>query len=112
MLGIPGETIDDMKATLKLAKKLNPDWARFNIFVAYPDNTLYQEIMKNHLYDRIEDFLVYIKTKDFDYEKVLKIQKQFHKDFYRSPKRIFRKIKREGALKVFRQSLQLAFQKR
>jgi len=112
MLGIPGETIDDMKATLKLAKKLNPDWCRFNIFVAYPDNSLYQEIMKNHLYDRIEDFLVYVKTKDFDYEKMLKIQKQFHKEFYRSPKRIFRKIKREGALNVFRQGLQLALQRR
>ena len=68
--------------------------------------------MENHLYDRIEDFLVYIKTKDFDYEKVLKIQKQFHKDFYRSPKGIFRKIKREGALNVFRQGLQLALQGR
>ncbi|MCK5628593.1 radical SAM protein [Candidatus Bathyarchaeota archaeon] len=112
MLGIPGETINDMNATLKLAKRLNPDWCRFNIFVAYPDNILYQEIMKNHLYNRIEDFLVYVKTKDFDYEKMLKIQKQFHKDFYRSPKRILRKIKREGVRRVFRQVLKLALKRR
>ena len=53
----------------KLAKKLNPDWCRFNIFIAYPDNILYQEIMKKHLYDKIDDFIVYIKTKDFSIEK-------------------------------------------
>ncbi len=102
MLGIPGETVDDMKATYKFAKKLNPDWCQFNIFVAYPGSELYDEVVENNLYDRMEDFVAYVKTKDFNYDSVLTLQKQFHKDFHRSPRRILRKIRREGLLSILR----------
>ncbi len=105
MLGIPGETINDMKATFNFAKKLDPDWCQFNIFVAYPRSDLYDEIMAKGLYDRAEDFVKYVKTEDFDYELVLKIQRQFHKEFNRSPKRILRKIRREGLLSVLKTPL-------
>lgn len=107
MVGIPGETVKDMNASLKLAKKLDPDWCRFNIFVSYPGSALYEEILQNHLYDRIDDFLVYVKTEDFDYESLLTIQRRFHTEFNRSPKRILRKIRREGALNVLRQGINL-----
>jgi anaerobic magnesium-protoporphyrin IX monomethyl ester cyclase len=107
LLGIPGETINDMKATFNFAKKLDPDWCQFNIFVAYPRSDLYDEIMANGLYDRAEDFVKYVKTEDFDYELVLKIQRRFHKEFNRSPKRILRKIRRDGFLNVLRTPLSL-----
>ncbi len=105
MLGIPGETAKDMRATLEFAKKLDPDWCRFNIFVAYPSSSLYEEIMQKGLYDRVEDFVVYVKTEDFNYESLLEVQRRFHLKFNRSPKRILRKIRREGFLGVLRKSL-------
>jgi len=110
MLGIPGETVNDMEATLKLAKNLDPDWCQFNIFIAMPVSSLYEEILRKGLYDRVEDFLVYTKTQDFDYESLLKIQKRFHKEYHRSPKRIIRKIRREGvrAFGVLRNSPRLS----
>jgi len=110
MLGIPGETVNDMKATFNFAKKLNPDWCQFNIFVAYPSSRLYEEILQKGLYDRVEDFVIYTKTQDFDYKSLLKIQRQFHKEFHRSPKRILQKIRREGALAfdILRKSLRLS----
>ena len=104
MLGIPGESVNDMKATFKFAKKLNPDWCQFNIFVAYPGSALYDEVMANGLYDRVEDFVAYVKTEDFDYDFLLKLQRQFHKDFYRTPKRILRKVRREGFLSALRRN--------
>jgi len=107
MLGIPGETINDMDATLKTAKKLNPDWCQFNIFVAYPNSILYKEILENKLYDRIEDFIIYIKTKDFDYEMVNKIQRRFHRSFNRTPKRVVNKIRKEGILTVLKNGIKL-----
>jgi len=103
MLGIPGETVKDMEATFKFARKLDPDWCQFNTYVAVPGSALYKEIMENKLYDRVEDFVTYVKTKDFDYELVSKIQKRFQMSFNRSPKRILRKIRREGFLSVLRQ---------
>lgn len=108
MLGIPGETAKDMKATLKFAKKLDPDWCQFNIFIAVPGSGLYEEIMRSGLYDRVEDFLVYVKTEDFNYESLLEAQRRFHIKFNRSPKRILRKIRREGFLSVLRKSLRLS----
>jgi anaerobic magnesium-protoporphyrin IX monomethyl ester cyclase len=98
MLGIPGETIKDMEATFKFARKLDPDWCQFNVFVAVPGSTLYREVIDKGLYDRTEDFVTYVKTDEFDYETVVKIQKRFHSTFNRSPKRILRKIRKEGLL--------------
>jgi radical SAM superfamily enzyme YgiQ (UPF0313 family) len=105
MLGIPGETVDDLKATSNLAKKLNPDWIHFNIFVAYPGSSLYSEVIKNGLYDRLEDFVAYVKTNEFDYEMLLKLQRKFLIDFHRSPRSILRKIRRDGFLTVLRRNL-------
>jgi anaerobic magnesium-protoporphyrin IX monomethyl ester cyclase len=98
MLGIPGETVEDMEATFKFARKLDPDWCQFNVFVAVPGSALYREVIEKKLYDRTEDFVTYVKTDQFDYETVVKIQHRFHSTFNRSPKRILRKIRKDGFL--------------
>jgi len=104
ILGIPGETVDDMNATFKFARKLDPDWCRFNVFVAVPGSSLYEEVMQNHLYDRVEDYVAYVKTKEFNYESLLEIQRRFHRNFNKSPRRILRKMKREGFLTVLKKT--------
>jgi anaerobic magnesium-protoporphyrin IX monomethyl ester cyclase len=96
LLGIPGETVEDMKTSFKFARKLDPDFIRWNIYIAVPGSPLYDEVMQKHLYDQIEDYAAYVKTADFDYASLLKIQRQFHMNFNKSPKRILHKIKREG----------------
>jgi radical SAM superfamily enzyme YgiQ (UPF0313 family) len=103
ILGIPGETVEDMNATFKFARKLDPDWCRFNVFVAVPGSSLYDEVIKDHLYDRLEDYVAYVKTENFNYDSVLTIQRKFHRDFNRSPRRILKKIRREGFLKVLKE---------
>ena len=107
ILGIPGETVKEMEATFRFAKKLDPDWCTFEIYIACPDSALYQEIMQKGLYDRKEGFLAFVKTDEFDYELLLKIQKRFQTGFNLSRKRIFRKIKREGFLTTIKDSLRL-----
>ena len=66
MLGLPGETLKDMELSLKFAKKLEPDWCQFNIFIGCPDSKLYQEVLESKNYDRIDDFLFTVKTDEFD----------------------------------------------
>jgi radical SAM superfamily enzyme YgiQ (UPF0313 family) len=105
MLGTPGETARDMKATFNLAKKLNADWCQFNIFIACPGSRLYKEIMQCGLYDRVDDFVAYVKTDDFNYEMLLDTTRQFQKSYNLSTRRILRKIRREGLLKVLRESV-------
>ncbi len=105
MLGFPEETRKDMEATLKIAKKLNPDWCQFNIFIAYPDSSLYEEILHKNIYEQLDDFLFSVKTEDFDYKTLLQIQRRFHTEFNRSPRRILRKIKRTGLLSFVKQNI-------
>lgn len=109
IMGVPGETISDMEASYKFALKLDPDWCRFNIYVAYPDSVLYEEVKQKHLYDREDDFLLYVKTEDFDFASLSKLQMRFHMGFSRSPRRIIRKMRREGVLHTLRQGYKLVF---
>lgn len=102
ILGIPGETVKDMEVTYRFAKRLDPDWCQFNIFVAVPGSGLYDEVMQKGLYDRVEDFLTYVRTDDFNYESLLEIQRQYQSNIDLSPKRILRKMRREGFWTVLR----------
>ena len=105
MLGLPGETVEDMEASYKFARKLDPDWVRFNIFVGYPGSDMYDEIMTKGLYSRVEDYVTFVKTDDFDFELVNNIQRRFHKNFNRSLKRILKVIRRDGFLSVLRRNI-------
>jgi anaerobic magnesium-protoporphyrin IX monomethyl ester cyclase len=109
LLGIPGETEADMKATFKFARKIDPDWCRFNVFVAVPGSALYDEVMEKGLYDRIEDFTAYVKTEDFNYNSLLEVQRRFHRNFNKSPKRVLRKMRREGFFTVLKKAPQYLF---
>ncbi len=102
MLGIPGETIDDMKATYKFAKKLGPDWCTFYVFIGCPTSGLYEEILEKGLYDRKDDFLAFVKTDQFNYESVVEIQQRFQRGFNTSPKTLLRRIRRDGLLTFLR----------
>ena len=96
MLGIPGETVADMEATYKFAKKLGPDWCTFYVYIACPTSSLYEEVIQKGLYDRKEDFLAFVKTDQFNYESVVAIQQRFQRGFNTSPKTILRRIRRDG----------------
>lgn len=109
LLGIPGETIDEMNATFKFARKLDPDWCRFNIYVAVPGSSLYREVIEKGLYDRLDDFAAYVKTDEFNYESLLEVQRQFHRNFNRSPRRVIRKIRQEGLFSVLKKSPRYLF---
>jgi anaerobic magnesium-protoporphyrin IX monomethyl ester cyclase len=104
ILGIPGETVSDMEATYKFAKRLDPDWCQFNVFVAVPGSGLYDEVMQKGLYDRLEGYLAYVKTEDFNYKSLLEIQRRYQSDLDLSPKRILQKVRREGLWTVLKKS--------
>jgi radical SAM superfamily enzyme YgiQ (UPF0313 family) len=105
MLGMPDETLKDMEASLRFAKKLDPDWCLFNIFIANPDSRLYQEVLDSKNYDQLDDFLLTVKTKEFDYNSLLAIQRRFFRDFQRSPKQIMKRIRREGVVNFAKRRL-------
>jgi len=105
MLGFPDETREDLEATRKFADKLDPDWCQFNVFIAYPDSSLYQELLQTGAYDRLDEFLLTVKTEDFDYNSLMAIQRRFFREHNGAPKRVLRRIKREGILNFLKRRL-------
>jgi radical SAM superfamily enzyme YgiQ (UPF0313 family) len=105
MLGMPSETREDLMASYRFAEKLDADWCQFNVFIAYPDSPLWREMLETGKYTQLDDFLYSYKTDEFDYDELMRIQKQFFKEYHRAPKRIFKRIQREGVLNFTKRRL-------
>src|SRR5665647_603929 len=112
MLGVPDETLKDIEGSLKFAKKLNPDWCIFNVFIANPDSRLYQEVLDSKKFTQLDDFLLAVKTDEYDYNSLLAVQRRFFRDFNRSPKQSLKRVRREGALNFAMRKLNPKTQKR
>jgi anaerobic magnesium-protoporphyrin IX monomethyl ester cyclase len=105
MLGFPDETREDLEATRRFADKLDPDWCQFNVFIAYPDSSLYQEMLQTGKYDRLDEFLLTVKNNDFDYKRLMEIQRHFFHEHNGAFKRVLRRIRREGVLNFVKRHL-------
>jgi anaerobic magnesium-protoporphyrin IX monomethyl ester cyclase len=105
MIGLPDETLADMEVSLKFAKKLSPDYCQFNIFIAYPDSKLYNELLENGGYTQLDDYLLSVKTSEYDFESLKAVQRRFFKEFHMAPKQIFKRVQREGALNFAKRRL-------
>lgn len=105
MLGLPDETLKDMEESLKFAKKLNPDWCQFNTFIAYPDSRLYNELLEKGNYVKLDEFLLSVKTEEFDYDSLMMVQRRFFKEFHMTPRQILKRIRHEGAVNFAKRRL-------
>ncbi len=105
MLGMPSETKEDLMVSYRFADKLDADWCQFNVFIAYPDSPLWRQMLETGKYTQLDDFLYSYKTDKFDYDELMRIQKQFFRDYHRAPKRIMKRIQREGVLNFAKRRL-------
>lgn len=55
LVGAPTETQEDINKTYKLLERINPNITWYNVFVGIPNSELYQFILKNKLYEFIDD---------------------------------------------------------
>lgn len=112
MLGVPGETLADMETSLKFAKKIDPDFCQFNIFIANPDSRMYQELLDSKKYTQLDEFLFSVKTDEYDFNSLMAVQRRFFLEFHRSPKQILKRVKREGVVNFVKRRLNPGAQKR
>ncbi len=100
MVGVPGETKESAEKTIKFAKMLDVDFAKFNVTVPYPGTTMYEEMVKSgkltskewHRYTSYPSKgtpPVFIPEK-MTADEVIDVQRKAFRDFYVRPKMIFR----------------------
>jgi radical SAM superfamily enzyme YgiQ (UPF0313 family) len=97
IFGIPGETFQEGLETIRLAKKLDPDYAKF--FCLTPYGRLLQELDKygtipslneGNFSGNIISFVPYSMTK----EELQKLYCTAYRKFYFRPKMLFKKLKK------------------
>lgn len=113
MLGShPDERKEDIDITLKLIRELMPDFVSLSVMSPYPGTEVYNIMINEKLLsgdERWSDFvfidkLPYKKLNHFSSSQLLKIQENFLKRYYSSPKYIIKqiiKIRRFGELIYF-----------
>jgi anaerobic magnesium-protoporphyrin IX monomethyl ester cyclase len=98
MLGIPGETREDMEKTIQFAKELDPDAVEFNITTPYYGTELREIVQREGklLTDRLFGLNVKEKsiftTRDLSPELVSAMYKRAVRRFYFRPRYIFKQI--------------------
>ena len=91
MIGIPGETMNDICETINLAKSLKLEFASFTIFTGYPTSPLYEYIKQNKLYEReVSHGILIVKYDGFNREKLGEIQRHASRKVNRNVKRLLR----------------------
>ena len=100
ILGYPGETLDEMKQTIKFACELDADYAQFCILTPYPGTPIYDELKSKGLlltedWDRYTTLEPVIKYEVFGYtaKQVKKMLNYAYRYFYLRPKYVIKHLR-------------------
>jgi anaerobic magnesium-protoporphyrin IX monomethyl ester cyclase len=92
MFGYPGETLDEMRRTIDLSIKLDPDFAQFSILTPFPGTPLYERLKASGLlvtedWDRYTVLEPVIRCEAFGYgaKKLKSILAEAYRRFYLRP---------------------------
>jgi len=100
ILGYPGETLDEMKQTIKFACELDAEYAQFCILTPYPGTPIYDELKSKGLlltedWDRYTTLEPVIKYEAFGYtaKQVKKMLNYAYRYFYLRPKYVLKHLR-------------------
>ena len=110
MLGLPWETIDDMKKTVNFALKLDPDYAQFTVATPYPGTSLFQIAKNDNLivdwdWSHWTTLRPVMRGYSFTIQDVQEMLRYAYKSFYLRVRFLVRQLKRG----VFRDILRILY---
>jgi len=102
MIGNPGETKNDIKETIKFAKKINPDYVHITATIPFPATDLYgmalsQKIIKEDIWKKFAEnpsanFVPSLWNENLTNDELNKLIKRAYKQFYFRPTYIIKRI--------------------
>jgi radical SAM superfamily enzyme YgiQ (UPF0313 family) len=100
ILGYPGETLDEMRQTIRFACELGADYAQFCVLTPYPGTPIYDELKSKGLlltedWDRYTTLEPVVKYEAFGYtaKQVKKMLNYAYRHFYLRPKYVIKHLK-------------------
>ena len=106
VLGLPGETKKSIKKTIKLANRLDTDFAQFYCAVPYPGCELYEEAkkrkwMNTNDWTKFEQNHSILDMDGITAKEVMSFRKTAYLHFYFHPRRIYKILKRIKSKRTF-----------
>ncbi|MFQ6039084.1 MAG: B12-binding domain-containing radical SAM protein, partial [Candidatus Aminicenantales bacterium] len=111
MLGSPGESVKEVKESIKLAKELNPDFVQFLITTPFPASDLYDQgvekgILRGDYWREFSErpfrgFVPEWWTEHFTPEELERWQRKAHVSFYYRPRYVWRQMKKLKSVTEF-----------
>jgi len=98
MLGLPGEKEDNLKETIKFAKELKPDIAKFDIMIPLPSTPIYKEWEGKYIITKEWDNYKFHKANpvykhpNLSWDTLNKYYAKAYRSFYLDPRYIARRL--------------------
>jgi anaerobic magnesium-protoporphyrin IX monomethyl ester cyclase len=120
MLGLPGETLEDMRETIRFAKRLDPDYATFSVTVPYAGTEIYADALAQgvipHDYwldfakEPTPNFVVpYFWEEHLNKAQLIDIRDEATRSFYFRPKYVLKQLRQSGSIGEIRRKGAMAF---
>ncbi len=102
-LGMPGDTRNSIKSTIKFVKSLEPNYAIFSLATPYPGTDFYNKSLEDNLiktddWSKFSLLTPVIETVDCSLEELKKLQKKAFRDFYARPLYLLRQTWMDGPI--------------
>jgi len=101
IIGLPGETPETIKRTVKFAEELDPETIQVSIAHSYPGTELDDYLKRNNFFTQIEDMtdemghqLPTIHYPGLSREEIVQAVEHFYDRYYFRPRIIFRIVRR------------------
>ena len=86
VLGIPGQTKDDVEKSLEYSKFLNTSFAQFTIAQPYPGTKFHEDVKNDVTYgtdwEKLDGFQPLIKLEHFTSNEILQMKERAYKEYY------------------------------
>jgi radical SAM superfamily enzyme YgiQ (UPF0313 family) len=99
IFGLPGETMETIKETIKYVKELDPDYAQFYCAIPFPKTEL-EEMGKKNGWITTEDYAKYelnqpiLNMPGLSVEELQKARNMAYRQFYLRPSYIFKRLRK------------------
>ena len=115
MMGSPRETRAQIKESIELAKKLNPDFVHFSVTTPFPDTDLYYMGLREGILERdywrefaenpTRDFQPHLWKENLTREELIALLNHAYKSFYIRPTYIVKELLKISSLEEFERKI-------
>ncbi len=115
MFGSPGETEEEIRDSIRLAKELKPDFVHFSITTPFPATDLYRKGLKEGVlkkdywrefsHNPEKDFIPQVWEENLSQEELVALLKSAYRSFYVRPAYILKELTKVKSLKEFRRKI-------